>query len=38
MDQRVVNPKSHDKSQVQVIARAGSILRALDTHLSAALG
>jgi len=34
MDQRVVNPKSHDKSQVQVIARAASILRALEQEVS----
>src|SRR5262249_21778900 len=34
MDQRVVNSKSHDKSQVQVIARAASILRALEQEVS----
>ena len=30
MDQRVANDRSNDKSQVQVIARAASILRALE--------
>src|SRR5215472_1262759 len=34
MDQHVASHKSHDKSQVQVIARAAAILRALEHEVS----